>query len=511
MSERVITFDRLKSLVEKYSVINSNISDPDTLLNSLLESVKYLVKCDSAYLLLPGKDKKSFEFAISLGSRNTEIKKYTIDYNSIAGWVSETKEALIVNDVNKDHRFYDKIQEKTQYRIRNMIAFPLVIERDCVGVIEVVNKLDDLDFMEDDLALVEIFGQQASIAYKNAISLKNSRDQLSVYKNAIQAGKDYHPFIASNPVVLSLIDNIKQASSINSSVLITGESGVGKELFAEQVHLRSNRKDKPLVRVSCASLNPTLLESELFGHVKGAYTDAITDVKGRFETADGGTLFLDEIGELPLNLQAKLLRVIQEKKFERVGSSETISVDVRIVAATNRDLEKMIEQGTFRKDLYFRLNVLPISVPPLRERKDEIADLSMFFLNKSDTHKGFLGFTEAAKKAMLQYMWPGNIRELENTIERACIFGTPPYIQVGDLKLPVDVPAEEEKAEILNSVEEASASDDRSLKSAVNQFKKEYVTKILNETGWNQTSAAKILDIQRTYVSKLITELGIKR
>ena len=189
MSERVITFDRLKSLVEKYSVINSNISDPDTLLNSLLESVKYLVKCDSAYLLLPGKDKKSFEFAISLGSRNTEIKKYTIDYNSIAGWVSETKEALIVNDVNKDHRFYDKIQEKTQYRIRNMIAFPLVIERDCVGVIEVVNKLDDLDFMEDDLALVEIFGQQASIAYKNAISLKNSRDQLSVYKNAIQAGK----------------------------------------------------------------------------------------------------------------------------------------------------------------------------------------------------------------------------------------------------------------------------------------------------------------------------------
>ena len=157
--------------------------------------------------------------------------------------------------------------------------------------------------------------------------------------------------------------------------MITGESGVGKELFAEQVHLLSSRANKPFIRVSCASLAPSLLESELFGHVKGAYTDASSTVKGRFEIADGGTLFLDEIGELPWNLQSKLLRVIQEKNFERVGSSETISVDVRIVAATNRDLEKMIQEKLFREDLYYRLNVLPISVPPIRERKEDILDL----------------------------------------------------------------------------------------------------------------------------------------
>lgn len=511
MSEKVISIDRLKSLVEKYSVINSNILDPDSLLNSLLESVQNLVNCEAAHLLLARRETQDFKFAICLGINNTEVKKIIVGRDSIAGWIAERNESVIINDVSSDPRFNSKLQDKINYTIRNLIGFPLMIEGNCFGVVEVVNKLGGLDFTDDDIALVEIFCNQAAIAYRNAISLKKSRYQLSVIKNAFEAGKDYHPFVAKNPVILSLIESIKQASSINSSVLITGESGVGKELFAEQVHLLSNRKDKPLIRVSCASLNPTLLESELFGHVKGAYTDATSDAKGRFEIADGGTLFLDEIGELPLNLQAKLLRVLQEKKFERVGSSETVSVDVRIIAATNRDLEQMIEEGTFRKDLYFRLNVLPIAVPPLRERKDEIPDLAMYFMNKSETHKAFSGFSEAAKKAMLEYIWPGNIRELENTIERACIFGNPPFIQVGDLRLPTESSLEEKKLEIANSASEASSSEDRTLKTALNQFKKEYVTKILNETGWNQTAAAKILDIQRTYVSRLIMELGIKK
>ncbi|MBQ0040051.1 MAG: sigma-54-dependent Fis family transcriptional regulator [Treponema sp.] len=510
MSEKVTT-DRLKSLVERYSAVNSSVSDPNTMLASLLESVRFLVKCESAYLLLYRREIGVLEFALCVGPKSDEVKKQSLRENSIAGWVANHNQAVIINDCNNDPRFDFEVQDAVKYFYHNMICFPLEIEGVCIGVIEGINKNDGQDFTQNDLILLEIFGRQASIAYRNAVSLKKSHDQLTIFKNAFAAGKDYHPFVAKNPVILSLLDNIKSASAINSSVLITGESGVGKELFAEQVHLLSIRKDKPLVRVSCASLNPTLLESELFGHVKGAYTDATTDVKGRFETADGGTLFLDEIGELPLNLQAKLLRVLQEKKFERVGSSETISVDVRIIAATNRDLEEMIEEGTFRKDLYFRLNVLPISVPPLRERKDEIADLAMYFLNKSETHKSFKGFSEAAKKAMLDYMWPGNIRELQNTIERACIFGKPPFIQVSDLRLPTENPQEEKTAGINSTVVETSASTDRTLKTALNQFKKEYLTQILNETGWNQTAAAKILDIQRTYVSKLMTELGIKK
>ena len=276
----------------------------------------------------------------------------------------------------------------------------------------------------------------------------------------------------------------------------------------------SSRANKPFIRVSCASLAPSLLESELFGHVKGAYTDASSTVKGRFEIADGGTLFLDEIGELPWNLQSKLLRVIQEKNFERVGSSETISVDVRIVAATNRDLEKMIQEKLFREDLYYRLNVLPISVPPLRERKEDLPDLCMHFLSKfkDETHKRFTGFSEAALNAIHSYMWPGNIRELENTIQRACILGKPPLIQVNDLKLPGNRASERGgSGEIASMASDIGSRGNKSLKYALDEFKKQYITKILIENNWNQTQAARVLDIQRTYVSKLISELGIKR
>ena len=225
-----------------------------------------------------------------------------------------------------------------------MIAFPINLDGDCVGVVELWDKSDGSDFSDDDLDMVLLLGGQAKEVYRQAVMFRQRESNYSYLDTSINAGKGYHTFIAKNPTVLSLIQNIRESGNITSSVLITGESGVGKELFAEQVHLLSSRANKPFIRVSCASLAPSLLESELFGHVKGAYTDASSTVKGRFEIADGGTLFLDEIGELPWNLQSKLLRVIQEKNFERVGSSETISVDVRIVAATNRDLEKMIQE-----------------------------------------------------------------------------------------------------------------------------------------------------------------------
>lgn len=519
MSEKVISLDRLKSLFDKYSIVNSSINNLDVLLNSVLESLKDLVKCDAAYFLKYQNDTNDFELVSSIEDNSYEIKNRILNSYSIALWVVNNNKSIIVNDVLSDERFNKNIYDKLDYSFHSIIGFPLSYEGVCYGVIELVNKLDGNGFTDEDLVLVDIFGHQANIAYKNAITFKKSRDQLSLFKNAFETTKEYHPFIAKNPVVVSLIENIKQASAINSSVLITGESGVGKELFAEQVHLLSNRKDKPLVRVSCASLNPTLLESELFGHVKGAYTDAVSDTKGRFETANGGTLFLDEIGELPLNLQAKLLRVLQEKKFEKVGSSETISVDVRIIAATNRDLEQMIYEGSFRKDLYFRLNVLPIAVPPLRNRRDEILDLAVFFMNKSETHKGFKGFSNEAKQAMLNYMWPGNIRELENTIERACIFGTPPFIKVDDLHLSIDKlkdslkqESDEGKKSLKVSLDtDYSLQEDKTLKTALNHFKREYLIKILNENGWNQTATAKILDIQRTYVSKLMNELGIRK
>ncbi|MBQ9630751.1 MAG: sigma 54-interacting transcriptional regulator, partial [Treponema sp.] len=227
---------------------------------------------------------------------------------------------------------------------------------------------------------------------------------------------------------------------------------------------------------------------------------------------NGGTLFLDEIGEMSFDLQAKLLRVLQEKTFQKVGSSKSISVDVRIIAATNKDLDKMVKDKTFRSDLYFRLNGIPIYVPPLRERKEDIETLSDYFLTKfsRETNKKFLGFSVAAKKMLFSYYWPGNVRELENAVERACVLGKDSFVHANDLRLSV-LPVQEEPTLENSSLYDFSTLEatDRSLKNVVNNFKRAYVLKILEESAWNKTKAGKILGIQRTYVSRLLNELNI--
>jgi Nif-specific regulatory protein len=239
-----------------------------------------------------------------------------------------------------------------------------------------------------------------------------------------------------------------------------------------------------------------LLESELFGHVKGAFTSAVSNRRGRFESANGGTIFLDEIGDMPLTLQAKLLRVLQEKTFEKVGSDITVSVDVRIIAATNRDIKEMGEKDKFRSDLFYRLNVLPLFIPPLRQRTKDIPELARYFLSKytSINKKNFQGFSEDAIQAMLTYSWPGNVRELENSIERACVVATGSRVQ---------------KEDILHQAGKEPAGGERNLKTALNVFKANFIKKVLEENGWNQTGTAKALDIQRTYLSRLIKELDI--
>ena len=300
-----------------------------------------------------------------------------------------------------------------------------------------------------------------------------------------------------------------RAAHSNATVLLYGESGTGKELFARLVWEESSRKDKVFVPVHSGAIEPSLLASTLFGYEKGAFTGADRQKNGLFEDANGGTIFLDEIGELPLDLQVKLLRVIQSRAFEKVGSSHTISVDVRIVAATNRDIEKMVQEGTFRSDLYYRLNVLPITVPPLRQRKEDIEPLANFFRNRfsAETKKNFVGFSQDAIDLLYSYYWPGNIRELENTVERACVLGKPPYIHAADLRLNSKVSGDEPRSTEIAVVQD---DGDRTLKTMITKFKKSYVIKILEETNWNQTEAGKILGIQRTYVSRLMNELGIR-
>ena len=316
MALSTIDAEKVKTFIEINALINSDYSDVNALLVRILESAMKLVKCESSSLLLVNKADKTLHFEVALGPKGAECKSIPVaTKGSIAGWVYEHNQSLVIDDVPNDPRFYSGVQEKTGYITRNMIVVPMRVKNVCIGVIELLNKADNQDFSPADLAIIEQLGNQASIAYQNAETYHQARDEINVLQANLTQGAEFHPFIAKSAVVLDLLSVVEQASQTNSSVLLLGESGVGKELFAEQLHLKSSRAKKPFVRVNCAALSPMLLESELFGHVKGAFTDASTNRKGRFETADGGTLFLDEIGELPLELQVKLLRVIQSRTF----------------------------------------------------------------------------------------------------------------------------------------------------------------------------------------------------
>ena len=501
----IVGLDKLQILVDVIGKINSDYSDVNALLVYILESAMQLVECESSSILLVDKKSDTLRFSVALGPKGSEIMDIPVKYDSLAGWV--------VNDVANDRRYFSGVQKLSGYVTTNLIAVPMRINDVCIGVIELLNKKDNLPFEKEDLFVLDILCSQASVAYKNATILQSARMEISNLQDSLSSASEYHKFIAKSPSVLELMKVVKDVADTNSSVLILGESGVGKELFAEQLHLMSNRHNKPFVRVNCAALSPSLLESELFGHVKGAFTDAVSTQKGRFETADGGTLFLDEIGELPLTVQSKLLRVLQSRQFEKVGSSQTISVDVRIVAA-NRDLEAMVRAGEFRGDLYYRLNVLPLNIPPLRERKEDIEPLALYFMKKfnDETKKNFIGFSQNALNSLYSYSWPGNIRELENSIERACVLGTPPYIEEDDLRIKfVNGSGVSKLSETMaNGISDLNLDSDRSLKSAVDKFKKAYIKQILAETNGNQTKTAKILGIQRTYVSRLLNELHIR-
>jgi len=434
-----------------------------------------------------------------LGPKGRDIKKFSLNPGEgIAGWVAEHGQSLIVNDVETDSRFYSDISKSIDFPTYSILAVPMIVRDKCVGLFEIINKKDKKYFTQSDLQWLEIFAVQAAIAIENAKYLEKAREEIGYLRDQISTDKGYHVLIAKSPDIVEKLELIDRVAKTDSSVLILGESGVGKELIAEQVHLRSNRKAGPFIRVNCAALPEGLLESELFGHVKGAFTDAVQNRRGRFELADGGTIFLDEIGDLPLKLQAKLLRVLQQKTFERVGSSETISVDVRIVAATNRDIDAQVKKGEFRSDLYYRLNVLPVYVTPLRQRKEDIPALADFFLKKfsRETKKQFTGFTDQAMDHMLSYPWPGNVRELENAVERAVVIAKDKTIAAKDLLI----------GDIATGRDEYRG---KSLKDALTIFKKHFIASGLDEHQWNQTETAKVLDIQRTYLSRLIKELGI--
>ena len=328
----------------------------------------------------------------------------------------------------------------------------------------------------------------------------------NVQRSPDEAGR--YRIIGQSPQIGAVYDVIEKVADTPATVLITGESGTGKELIATALHENNSRKDKPFIRVNCAAIPPELIESELFGYEKGAFTGAVTSKPGRFELANGGTLFLDEIGDIPIKMQVKLLRALQEQEFERVGGIKTINVDVRLIAATNRDLKTELAQGRFREDLYYRLNVVHVHLPPLRERPSDIPLLIEHFVGTLNQRlsRDIESFSETALTAMQGYDWPGNIRELENVVERCMIFAENSVVELEHL--PSEI-----RGESLPSLE-AGELPDEGLKVAVREatakIERQLIEKALKQTDGNVTHTARLLKISRKSLQTKMKELGLR-
>ncbi len=329
------------------------------------------------------------------------------------------------------------------------------------------------------------------------------RAQNQYLQDEINSAHNFKEIIGRSPAIQGVLANVRRVAATDASVLIRGETGTGKELIARAIHSASKRRDKPLIKINCAALPEGLVESELFGHEKGAFTGAIAKRLGRFELADGGTIFLDEIGEIPLDVQAKLLRVLQEREFDRVGGKTPIKVDVRVIAATNRDLQKAVTEKTFREDLFYRLNVFPLAIPPLRERAEDIPLLVRFLIDKFSMRNGrpVDGIEDVSMALLQSYRWPGNIRELENVIERALILADGPVVEIDAEMLP-DPPHSSESA--------GSVSNGASLET----IERQHILRILQQADWvieGPHGAARILDLHPNTLRSRMKKLGIVR
>jgi transcriptional regulator with GAF, ATPase, and Fis domain len=434
--------------------------------------------------------------------------------HGVVGHVARTGELMNNRDVGSDPRWAEEIAQRIGYPVTSMLTAPIMRRGQIRGVLQVLNKAEGA-FTERDEEFTRVLAEQIG----RALDYTTLRGD-DASRGLTLRGRFNH-VIGRSPEMAAVYEMIVRAAQTDATVLLHGETGTGKGLLARAIHVNSARREAPFVHVDCTTLPAALVESELFGHERGAYTGADSRVMGKVETADKGTLFLDEIGELPLPLQGKLLRFVQERQFERVGGRETLTADVRIVAATNRDLASMAGAGQFRSDLYFRLRVIEIEIPPLRVRRgDDIADLAAHFVDQFARRyrKAPLRLVEAATPVLTAYAWPGNVRELENTIERAVVMCQGQTIGVKDLGLEprrlsgvIEVPpwigatpAASPEASRPRAGSEADTDvrlpDDLELAEA----ERRYARAILERAGGNQSAAARQLGISRNKLARLL-------
>jgi len=402
--------------------------------------------------------------------------------------------------------------------VRAYSAVPLTTKGEPFGSLNLSTR-DPEGYSEADVEFLMEVGLQIGLAVENMLAweeierLKSRLEQENLYlQEEIRVHHGSEQIVGGSPAIRSLLEQIELVSPTEANVLVLGESGTGKELVARELHKQSQRCEGPMIKVNCASIPGELYESEFFGHIKGAFTGAVKDREGRFELADGGTLFLDEVGEIPLDLQSKLLRVLQEGQYERVGEEKTREVNVRIIAASNRDLKGMVEKRGFRQDLYYRLNVFPIQVSPLRQRKEDIPLLAAHFLKLLCTrmNRPVCRLTQANVLQLQSYEWPGNVRELQNIIERAVI-----TLRSGRLRfdLPREEPSEPASppaSPVVGAIQDLEVVPDAEMK----RRERENILAALRQTGWRirgPKGAAEFLDVKPTTLASRIRKLGLKR
>lgn len=479
--------------------------DTDTVLEHIVESVAKLAQARNSSLILIDEKTNEFHFRAVYGekSENVKIVSFPSD-QGIAGWVVKEKKPLLVEDVSKDQRFNKSVDIETGFKTKSIICVPMEIKGRIIGVLEVLNSENEQTFSSDQFEILLTFARQAAIAIENSKLYTEAIKENAYLHNEL--GERYR-LLSSSQVMNDVLSIARSAAQSDSTILISGESGTGKELLARSIHNVSPRSKKPFIAVNCAALSEELLESDLFGHEKGSFTGAHIKKQGKLKVADKGTVFLDEIGELKLSLQAKLLRVLQEHTFETVGGTETVEVDIRVICATNRDLNKAVSEGVFRADLFYRLNVIPVKMPPLRERKDEIVALSKFFVERycSKTGQRLKTISDKAINCLIDYNWPGNVRELENIIERAVVLERGDVISTQHFYLT-------ETVNIGTSASETPETENESMgyRDRVKVKKREIIKNAILKSNGNQAKAAKLLDIQPSYLSRLLVELEIK-
>jgi len=480
----------------RISTAISGIRNPEDLEARVLEMIFEVMPVQRGAILLVGHDPADF-IAGTYRERDSDLGEPFRISRTVARQVLREGVAVMGNDVLADQAFA-ATESLVASQIRSVFCVPLMVFQSKLGVIYADTTHAGAHFDEHHLHLLTAIASIAAVALEHARYVEWLEGENQRLQEEINIE---HDMVGESPRMREVFQFIRKVAPTDSTVLIRGESGTGKELVARAIHRNSRRENRPFVAINCAALTESLLESELFGHERGAFTGAVAQKKGKIEIADGGTVFLDEIGEMVPSVQAKLLRVLQEREIERVGGIRPIKVDIRLIAATNRNLEEALKAGTVRHDLYYRLDVVSVTMPPLRERREDIPLLATYFVQKysRQSNRPVAGISPEAHALLKHYDWPGNVRELENALERAVVLGSSEHLRPEDLPEALVERTEPSHAGILR------------YHDVLNRVKRELILKAVEQAGGNFTEAAKLLDLHPNYLHRLIRNMDLRR